>query len=442
MSILLVAGGLATRFLFIGHPNQVVFDEVHFGKFVSGYFTHEYFFDIHPPLGKLLIALAAWVGKFNAGFSFADIGDSYGDLPYIALRFLPNLAGAFIPIVAFWFFRELSLSKPAAFFGGAMLLLDNALLVQSHFILVDAFLIVLGFLGLASFFRARHKNYQPLWVLASAFFLTLSFSVKWTGLSFFVGALFVVAYDSFGDVSAFLRAHWKVLVSLLFVPIVIYPMIFWVHFALLTKSGPGDPFMSKNFQQKGFVEKFVELNAVMFNANATLNATHPYASKPLEIKLRPKPMERRVESWLLMTRPPYYWVKNVGGGATARIYLLGNPVVWWGSTIFGVAAFLLWRSRQKMQTRFWLGAFWAMHVLPFFFISRVLFLYHYLPALTLAVGLWAWWVDGLGDQDQKTFSYVILALAVIGFIFFAPLSYGFPLSELQYKMRVWFPSWM
>ena len=32
---------------------QVVFDEYHFGKFVNGYITGEYFFDVHRPLGKL-----------------------------------------------------------------------------------------------------------------------------------------------------------------------------------------------------------------------------------------------------------------------------------------------------------------------------------------------------------------------------------------------------
>ena len=37
----------------------MVFDELHFGKFVNGYVKGEYFFDIHPPFSKLLIAFAA-----------------------------------------------------------------------------------------------------------------------------------------------------------------------------------------------------------------------------------------------------------------------------------------------------------------------------------------------------------------------------------------------
>ena len=53
----LLALGLFTRYYSLLWPRQVVFDEVHFGKFVNGYITGRYFFDIHPPLGKQLIAL-------------------------------------------------------------------------------------------------------------------------------------------------------------------------------------------------------------------------------------------------------------------------------------------------------------------------------------------------------------------------------------------------
>lgn len=49
------------------------FDEVHFGKFAGKYIKTRYFVDVHPPLAKLLITLAAFVFGFNGDFDFADI---------------------------------------------------------------------------------------------------------------------------------------------------------------------------------------------------------------------------------------------------------------------------------------------------------------------------------------------------------------------------------
>jgi dolichyl-phosphate-mannose-protein mannosyltransferase len=41
------------------NPGGVVFDESHFGGFTEHYLQGKYFFDIHPPLAKLTIALYA-----------------------------------------------------------------------------------------------------------------------------------------------------------------------------------------------------------------------------------------------------------------------------------------------------------------------------------------------------------------------------------------------
>ncbi len=65
------------RFYRIGHPDQVVFDEVHFGAFAGQYIRREYYFDVHPPLAKMLNALGGWLVGFKGDFRFEQIGDSY-----------------------------------------------------------------------------------------------------------------------------------------------------------------------------------------------------------------------------------------------------------------------------------------------------------------------------------------------------------------------------
>ena len=50
------------------------FDEVHFGGFAAKYIRQKFFMDVHPPLAKLLITLAAFIGGFDGEFDFKDIG--------------------------------------------------------------------------------------------------------------------------------------------------------------------------------------------------------------------------------------------------------------------------------------------------------------------------------------------------------------------------------
>jgi dolichyl-phosphate-mannose-protein mannosyltransferase len=58
--------------------------------------------DVHPPLAKLLITLAAWLAGFDGNFDFKDIGKDYLEpgVPYAAIRLLPGLLGVLtIPVI-------------------------------------------------------------------------------------------------------------------------------------------------------------------------------------------------------------------------------------------------------------------------------------------------------------------------------------------------------
>jgi len=80
-AIILTILAIFTRFYKISEPAQVVFDEVHFGKFASYYLRHTYYFDVHPPLGKLMLAGAGWAGGYNGSYLFDKIGNGNHDSP-------------------------------------------------------------------------------------------------------------------------------------------------------------------------------------------------------------------------------------------------------------------------------------------------------------------------------------------------------------------------
>ncbi|TIB78498.1 hypothetical protein E3Q23_00706 [Wallemia mellicola] len=78
-----------------------------------------------------------------------------------------------------------------------------------------------------------------------------------------------------------------------------------------------------NYRPMGFLEKFYELQSVMWDVNNGLLERHAFDSRPM--------------SWPLFLRGINFWVKD-----HKQIYLIGNPVVWWLGfvAILGSGAYL------------------------------------------------------------------------------------------------------
>ena len=65
----------ATFILLVLHGNVIYFhfflrrfDELHYGKYAGLYMQNTFFFDSQPPLGKQLIAIAAYIAGFDGEF--------------------------------------------------------------------------------------------------------------------------------------------------------------------------------------------------------------------------------------------------------------------------------------------------------------------------------------------------------------------------------------
>lgn len=80
MTVLLLAVAIATRIYRLAEPNHIVFDELHYGKYVSLYMKRTFFFDQHPPLGKQLIAGIAHLAGYSGNFTFSRIGGEYSSV--------------------------------------------------------------------------------------------------------------------------------------------------------------------------------------------------------------------------------------------------------------------------------------------------------------------------------------------------------------------------
>lgn len=100
------------------------FDEVHFGKFASHYIKREYYFDVHPPLAKLLYGLAGWFVGFDGEFKFETIGDSYTEnhVPYVGMRSLPAMLGSMTVPIVYAIMKESGYSTIIAAFSACLIL--------------------------------------------------------------------------------------------------------------------------------------------------------------------------------------------------------------------------------------------------------------------------------------------------------------------------------
>ena len=135
--LLLLLAGLVLNAAWFTRPLSVVFDEVYFGRYAMAYLKGHDYFDLHPPLAKLLLGATAWVLGLDPGFSWATNGLAFPDASYALLRVPVHVVGILLPL-AFWgVARELGLSRWAAFVVGALAVLDNAWLVMTRIALTD-----------------------------------------------------------------------------------------------------------------------------------------------------------------------------------------------------------------------------------------------------------------------------------------------------------------
>ncbi|KAJ3133821.1 hypothetical protein HK100_004034 [Physocladia obscura] len=255
---------LVTRMYRIQNPAKVVFDEVHFGKFASYYLRGEYYFDVHPPLGKLLLAAVAAAAGYDGHYLFDEIGDDYAahGVPFVAMRLFPALCGALIPPFCFLSLKELGLSFSASFWGALILIFDNALITQSRLILLDSMLLLFGVTSIYAWIRFYKERQSPfslswwLWLSLTGVSLALTLGVKMVGLFTIAVVGVAVLFDLWRildiehglSMTQFYKHFAARSLCLIVLPISLYLSFFYIHFALLPYTGPGDAFMSPRFQ--------------------------------------------------------------------------------------------------------------------------------------------------------------------------------------------------
>lgn len=198
---------------------------------------------------------------YNGSFEFKS-GETYPEeLNYTFMRAFSAFWGILCIPLAYYTARELNLKRPAVWLVTLMVLCENSYTTISRFILLDSMLLfgtVAAVFCWSKFHGLQKWSFDPewfFWLFMTGLSLGFVCSIKLVGL--FVTALVGIytiedLWNKFGDSKMpipELAAHVAARVTgLIVIPFLVYLLSFALHFAILTRSGPGDAQMSSLFQ--------------------------------------------------------------------------------------------------------------------------------------------------------------------------------------------------
>jgi len=464
--VLIFAVSLVLHFWSLSRPDFVVFDEQWFANFANSYFTHLYYYDIHPPLGKELLAFFGWLFGYQAAVPGFFIGDTFPNAAnFVPFRQAVALFGSFLPVIVYLIARQLRISFPFRVLAALLVLLDNALLLQSRLVLIDIFLIDFSLLAMLAYLMARNcppDDDNRRWMLWGLVGLcaALAVSVKFVGGSVFVA---IIACELL--VPSLPRPEFLKKIAVCAVIIgAIYVISYVPHFAALDKerdllsladplTSPGKgatspaPYPNAYFRliSGGFSNQFITLQSQLTLMLSEVH--HPY--------------ESRFYTWPFMYKPIYYGLRT-GGDKNEYLYLFGNPIVWAAGLVGAIGTFsalavallrpgtVYQNGRQKGRkgsvrypaARWWpplsgharvliiLVIFYLVTWLPFIITSRATFLYHYFTPLCISLIAFAYACDRLPLSPRPRLVLIagIVLLALAGFLYYSPVTFSLPLS--------------
>jgi dolichyl-phosphate-mannose-protein mannosyltransferase len=208
---------------------------------------------------------------------------------------------------------------------------------------------------------------------------------------------------------------------------------------------PGDPGSYKS----PFLKDFIHLNVAMMTSN---NALVPDPDKQDDLA-------SKFWQWPIL---------NVGlrmcswDDSVVKYYLLGNPLVYWGSSagIVGFGLLFIWYllrwqrgyqdlSQADIDLIHYSGLYpaigWVLHYLPFIIMARVTYVHHYYPALYYAIicfGFCVDWVTRRINVKIAAIVYTVLYVAIVGlFVHFRAIVFGMEGSNSQWAHLRWLPGW-
>ncbi len=420
---LIIIGAFGLRFWRVAEPPTYMFDEVYHAS-TAKLIAHndprafEWWSPapepttavdwLHPPLAKYTQALGMRVfGETSFGWRISSVIFGTG---VIALSM----------VLAYILFA----SYPLSLLAGLLTTMDGLLLTMSRIAMNDIHVTFFILLSLVCYLRYRpelcqtnirkkqktHKDTRA-WLLWTAVACGLAVASKWSGM-LLVG--FILSVEAFFTLKTSIKnptltKTLRTTSSLLLRSLLLTATVAVIYLASYTQM----------FLQGKDSEHFVELFKQTWGYQTHLTATHPYQSKPLE--------------WFLNTRPVWFTVAYEPT-TRADIYALGNPLLFWSADI-ALLFFLGWNLFKKgtllTPPIIVLLLAYASVWLPWVLSPRIMFFYHYTPAVPLLCIFLAWILHHLWNSSNTVpLTTNVIRASIVALVL-----------AIMITAVIWYPHW-
>ncbi len=466
--ILLLA--VVTRFYNLNYPNDYYFDEVYHAftaKLIARNdprafeWTHgntiespsTYVEWLHPPLAKYFQAMGILIfGENGFGWRFASA--------------IFGLATIITTTILSWvLFKSMKISILTSVF----LSTETLMLAMSRIAMNDIFL---SFFVIASILSYVHYRFNPTYfrLFLVGIFTGLSMASKWSGIFILASILlfeainqFLIVFHQLKNKKAISLSPWYYrltfsIFTLLIMPFLIYIMSYFLMFN----------------QGKSF-DHLTQLHNQIIRYQINLEATHPYQSTPFQ--------------WITNTRPVWLFVDYGENNERKDMFALGNSFLLLTGLIAIITSItylifqiqknksflniLFFNTKESFDTKqvqsqkkylsyplldinnnyslFILIFSYLMLWIPWLFSPRIMFFYHYTPAIPFLLINLAFWINSCDDYFQNRFkikqnwfllpSTIFLIINFLVFIWLLPQIIALPIPLFWKNSLTFFGLW-
>lgn len=176
------------------------------------------------------------------------------------------------------------------------------------------------------------------------------------------------------------------------------------------------------------IKSFWEYQIRIFDYHNDLEADHPFTSPWY--------------TWPILKRPIWYYTASFEDGTYATIACFGNPAIWWISiltSIFTLVYSIIKKNKEGLILILMILTTW----LPYLFIGRIMFLYHYFITIPFMMLTIVFAITRLVEWKEKL-KFIIPVMTLIFLAFFAyfyPVYSGLPVDKNYVEKTRWFDSW-